>query len=830
MTNYIGIDLGTTNSAICSYNGTKVRIWKSPEQNDVTPSAIFINKRGNKYYGTDAYENAPSNEESTATLFKRYLGTNHTFTIKSTGQTLTPEECSAEMLKVLYGYLPEEIRNAKDTATVITVPAAFNQMKKDATLVAASLAGIGKVALMQEPVAAIMSVVQHSKHNGYFIVYDLGGGTFDVSIAQNINGKVNLLAQGGKEMCGGRDWDRLIFNEIIMPWLIDQYNLPEDFAVYPQYRLLHRLALYAAEKAKIQLSSLLNEDDNVSIVMDESKINTSDEDGKEIYIDIPMSRESLNKLIGTLIDDTIEITRDTMSSAGLSATDIDKIVFVGGPTKYKPLRDIVSSELVIPANIDVNPMTAVAEGAAIFAESIDWCSNRHDRKSSRIGVSADTNISFRYESRTSDSKARVAFLVSEGTSLSVELVSSDTGWTSGRADLRRGTVLTVPLSINGVNTFVVTMYDNFGAPLLLKENRILITKTMATISTIPASHSISIKVLEKKDGPFVLLPLVQKNDELPKKGSIALRAGEPLKANSNKTLSFSMWEGDIEYPIEDNLYIGEYVISGKSFENGIIPTGAEIICEYEVAESGAIHLGVSVPCIGVDFGRENFYSSKEGLLDLNNSEKIIEEGEALLERISSMDEKIDDERLFKATQRIEHTIDEIGRHSDAENINSAIAEMLEIKKIIAKVRNDHLKEIRQMDLDSCAGFFTTHVQKYATQIEIDEFNNLSKTAQRSIDRNDNGFDNQLDQMRSLNFAILWKQDWFVIDRFNLEMKKPYSYTDQIRFEKDKKKGQFLIADDKIDELRDLYFEMYDYRKFNSVNDENMFNDVNVIKG
>ena len=149
MSYYIGIDLGTTNSAICSYDGKNVRIWKSPDQNDVTPSAIFVDRRGNRYYGTKAYNQAPYNPQNSATLFKRYMGTTEKLRLEAANLVLTPEECSAEILKVLYNYLPEEIRNDPETATVITVPAAFNQMKKDATLQAAKLAGIGKVALMQ---------------------------------------------------------------------------------------------------------------------------------------------------------------------------------------------------------------------------------------------------------------------------------------------------------------------------------------------------------------------------------------------------------------------------------------------------------------------------------------------------------------------------------------------------------------------------------------------------------------------------------------------------------------------------------------------------------
>ena len=126
MKHYVGIDLGTTNSAITTYDGESVRLYKSPEQNDVTPSAIFVDKRGNRYFGQRAYENAARSPDNAAKLFKRLMGTSTPINLSAVNLVMKPEECSAELLRVLFGYLPEEIRNDPDTGTVITVPAAFN--------------------------------------------------------------------------------------------------------------------------------------------------------------------------------------------------------------------------------------------------------------------------------------------------------------------------------------------------------------------------------------------------------------------------------------------------------------------------------------------------------------------------------------------------------------------------------------------------------------------------------------------------------------------------------------------------------------------------------
>ncbi|HUC65479.1 MAG TPA: Hsp70 family protein, partial [Stellaceae bacterium] len=201
MKHYVGIDLGTTNSAIASFDGENARLYLSPEQHEVTPSAIFITSRGSKYVGKRAYDQAAHNPDNSATLFKRLMGTSTPIRLPGVNLTMSPEECSAEVLRVLFGYLPEEIRNDTETGTVITVPAAFNQMQKDATMSAAEMAGIGKVALMQEPVAAVMSVMRQRKTDGIFLVYDLGGGTLDIAIAQSTAGRVNLIGHGGIQMC-----------------------------------------------------------------------------------------------------------------------------------------------------------------------------------------------------------------------------------------------------------------------------------------------------------------------------------------------------------------------------------------------------------------------------------------------------------------------------------------------------------------------------------------------------------------------------------------------------------------------------------------------------
>lgn len=831
MKNFVGIDLGTTNSAICSYDGSATQIWKSPEQNDVTPSAIYIDRRGNKYVGKRAYDSAPHSPDNSAMLFKRLMGTKTPIHLSAVNLTKTPEECSSEVLRVLFGYLPEEIRNDSDTGTVITVPAAFNQMQKEATMQAASMAGLGKVALMQEPVAAVMSVMRTRNTDGMFLIYDLGGGTLDVAIAESIGGRVNLLAHGGIAMCGGRDFDRTLVDNVVRPWLLDNFDLPEDFSVNPDFKSLVRLAVWATERAKIELSAR----DDAVISLSETEARVRDLSGNEIYLDIPLSRGIYDQLITERVGESIESARETLNKAGLSPHDLERIVFVGGPTNYKPLRDKVIFELGIPGSTDVNPMTAVAEGASLFAESIDWSSQNRSRKSTRGQISSGGKLSltFNYIARTPDVKAKIIVQMTGQTlpGSEFQIDSADTGWTSGRLPLKHGVAVDVHLTNNGENTFKVFVFDSAGGPLSLEQDKIVITRTAATVEAIPASHSVGIEVLEKLGGSPVLDYLVRSGDSLPKKGKKVFKAAESLKAGTSGSLNLNLWEGEIENPIHDNRHIGVLKISGSDFDDGVIPAGGDLECEYEILDSGNIVLEVSVPCIGGTFhsGR-NFYSRQEGQLDFTAvANMVVEEGQRTLNRIEEISEVVDNPKLDQARQKLESAVSLDPKETETEESQEAMEKVLEARRLLAQVRKEHLKEIRQIDLDGIMSFFNEFIRQYARPSEATSFDNLAKTAQRSIDRNDKDFENHLGELKGKNFEILWRQDWFVVEQFKRFTGSPHLYADQQRFNQLKTVGTQLMRSDDIEKLRTVVAELSMIR-IGGTPDSEMLDVANIFRG
>ena len=798
MENYVGIDLGVTNSVICTYNKNtlQIRIWKSPEVNDVTPSAIYIDRNGHEFVGQTAYNAAPRSPDNCATLFKRFMGTSTPIELSAVNLTFTPEECSAKVLKTLFGYLPEEIRNSPDTGTVITVPAAFNQMQKNATMAAAEMAGIGKVELVQEPVAAVMSYMKaRGGTDGIFLIYNLGGGTLDIAIAESIRKRVDILAHGGIQMCGGRDFDRTLVDNLVRPWLHENFDLPDDISVNPTYKPLLRLATLATERAKIELSAK----DEVMISLSEVEMQTNDLNGKKIYLEIPLQRKFYDELIADQVNDTIDAARETLSKTGYTPNDIERIVWVGDATHYKPLRDKVAFELGIKGDtLDVNPMTAVAEGASIFSESIKFNVNGDspENTSEERSSQDEHTFTFKYIDRTPDNTAKIAVQV-EGqvpSGYEFQVNSLDTGWTSGRLPLKHGEIVDVNLTKPGENTFKVIAYDATGKTL--KQDEIVIKKLDIFIDKIPSELSIALEVVKKIRGDSDLVYLVKEGDLLPKKGIETFYAAESLESGSSNSLNFKLKETNA-MGIERN---SELLIRGRDLTEGTIPVNTPLKCSYEKTLGGNIIFEVEVEIDGISriFNKVEYRGDPTPV-----ASQVAEKGIQIRKRIDHVNEIVDgDPKLEQARKKVEPAIMLDPEESDDEKVLGRHVGNLTAQKLLNQVEGEpeNRKKIRQIDLDDVVEFFDVRIRQFARSSEATEFDKLAETAQRSIDNNDNDFNEHLDELMGRNFQILWRQDWFVIEQFRHLADSPYIFTDQDRFEELVHIGKRLMEHPEIQEI------------------------------
>jgi molecular chaperone DnaK len=354
---YLGIDLGTSNFAIVGNDGGELRIFKTTDGYDVLPSAIMIDRRGAMFVGKRAYEQDAFSPESVAKKFKRLMGTTSPITFKGAGRTMTPEQASSEIIKALLVQAEIAIGDLSVEGAVITITAAFNQMQSEATMRAGRDAGMKEFGLLQEPIAAAMASIadrqrrNQSLRDGQFLVYDLGGGTFDAAIVQSVRGTVNIIGHSGVNMLGGTDFDRTIVNTIVRPWLLDHFDLPQDFQKNPIYQRVLHIAAFFVEKAKIELST----QPTSTIFADENQLRAQDRGQKEIYLDIPLNRSQVEMLVVDQIDRTVDVCRKLLTESGYEPSDIDRIVFIGGPTRMPIVRERVPSQLGIFRQLGLRP-------------------------------------------------------------------------------------------------------------------------------------------------------------------------------------------------------------------------------------------------------------------------------------------------------------------------------------------------------------------------------------------------------------------------------------------------------------------------------------------
>jgi len=373
----VGIDLGVLQTCIAVFDGRSVEVVKQVggaigSGSETTPSAIFIDEHGSMFIGDKAYQHVAMRPEDVARGWKRLLGSGSEITFAAAGLTKSPEWCSTELLKRVFSFLPEVIRKDPKISVVITVPAAFGQVMNDATLKAASDAGLPNVKLLTEPVAACMAVMQKDPSDKKFLVYDLGGGTFDVSVADFVGGKGSIVAQGGIETSGGRDWDLAIVNKIIIPWILDNYNISIDDL--NSTKVKNVLAMHA-ELAKIELSQTFmsepKEDLSVRIRVPHGdlkvdKVRLTDDDGVEIGLDVELKKAHLDQIISTLVDSTVLSCKQVLKDTNIEADSIDYVVFIG-EASTSLIRQKVSVSLGIKESQYVfDPVTVLAKGAAVY--------------------------------------------------------------------------------------------------------------------------------------------------------------------------------------------------------------------------------------------------------------------------------------------------------------------------------------------------------------------------------------------------------------------------------------------------------------------------------
>ena len=348
MSKVIGIDLGTTNSCVAVMEGGEAVVIPNAEGNRTTPSVVAFSKTGERMVGQVAKRQAVTNPDRTISSIKREMGSD--YKVEIDGKKYTPQEISAMILQKLKAdaeaYLGEPV-----TEAVITVPAYFTDAQRQATKDAGKIAGLDVKRIINEPTAAALAYGLDKETDQKIMVYDLGGGTFDVSVLEIGDGVIEVLATAGNNRLGGDDFDQCITN-----YLVQEFKKSEGIDLSGDRVAMQRLK-EAAEKAKIELSGVTSTNINLPYI-------TADATGPK-HLDVTLTRAKFNELTAHLVEKTAGPVRQAMSDAGISASDLTKVLLVGGSSRVPAVQEMVKKLTGKEGFKGINPDECVADGAAI---------------------------------------------------------------------------------------------------------------------------------------------------------------------------------------------------------------------------------------------------------------------------------------------------------------------------------------------------------------------------------------------------------------------------------------------------------------------------------
>jgi molecular chaperone DnaK len=628
-----GIDLGTTNSAIAKFVKGEVIIFSNPQDygRNTLPSVVSY-KKDKITVGNKAKEFLEKDPKSVVGVFKRKMGTAESFKIKSINESKTPIELSAQVLKELKTFV-----NTGDTldAVVITIPASFDTIQSNATKEAGIQAGFKQVVLLQEPIAASLAYANMKKEremkDGQWLVYDLGGGTFDVALIKIKEGEMKVLDHEGDNFLGGADFDNIIVEKLVIPKILEKYcfsNLEDQMkSATGKFNAKYYVLLRRAEEAKITLSSKTS----AEIVID----GFEDEEGNEVDMEIIITRSEFNELIKPNIDGTIDMIKKIITRNSLKPIDVQFTLMVGGSTYIPYVRSRVEEVLQIPANCEIDPTTAVAIGAAYYAATKpkEISKSDNNKKQTSISIRASYN-------KASKEKEELfaARITGDVTGLSYRILRQDGGYDSGIKKLSERINEDLPLVDGAYNFFTLVVYDEQNNIVETDIEPIGINSGFG-ISGQPIPEDICLEVDDYDNpGKTRLILMFQKNTTLPLRKQISFPLNKGIiKGNNDDFIYINVLEGSHLALPQSNKGIAFLKIGGNMVKRDI-SKGSDLEITLSITESRDITVAAYLNMAEQEF--KQIFNPKERHTPI----------EFLKEQVEDLSEKLEME-IEEATEK-----------------------------------------------------------------------------------------------------------------------------------------------------------------------------------
>lgn len=801
----IGIDLGTTNSAIAVNIGGRTEIVKNGAGSDYTPSVFGIDKSDNKVVGIKAYDRlykSSSDEEikNNKAEVKRLMGTGETIRFERINADLTPEEVSAEILKSLKEDASRKYSDLSTVAAVITIPAHFSSLQAEATKRAGELAGFKYIVLLQEPIAAAMAYGFEKSENENWLVYDLGGGTFDVALISSKDSNLTVLGHSGDNFLGGKDFDLKIIDEVIKPEILSKYKLTDFDRSSEKYTSIFARLKAIAEAAKIELSQY---DKTTLEVEDIGK----DENGEEIYASITLTRSQFEEIIKSHVAKTVELVKKTLKESGVSQSSISRIVLVGGPTQIPYIRKTLESEFGIKVDGSIDPLTVVARGASIFGLSQRVPTEILNE--GRDSVKDEVNVTLNYDSMTSDEDQTITGIVEELKDTDSDYfvqIQSDSGiYTSSKIKLRNGKFFdTIAIEKGKTNVYWLYLFDDTGNTIPIFPDNFSVTHGL-TVAGAPIPHDIGVVYAKKGfDSSFQMTevcdPYFEKNSVPPLKKSNTYKTVKKLERGKENNLPIKVYEGDSANP-SNNEVITTLHIDGKKLPYDL-PEATEVDIKISVDESRTVLVEAYIPSVELTLNaRADTYKQDVNVAELERDLAIQRE------RLKSIKSNVSDEEY----EQLENSIDDLSTNIKNANLdnddkNKAERDMRELKTTFDSLEQS--KELPQLTdelkakVDNANGVIEELSDEAAKQEARAELQELEKEGEKAIRAQDKTMLLRvIEQIEQITMRSVFENPaaWvYMLDQIKSKRNELLNQTDADYFIN---KAEKAINDGDVDELK-----------------------------
>jgi len=691
------IDLGTTNSLIARAGNGSVDIFKNPAGMKVTLPSVVAFRKDRILIGDKAREYVEKDPANVFAAFKRKMGTSESFFIANDGTFKTPIELSTIILQELQHFI---FTGEKPESVVITIPASFDTVQSNATKEAGYAAGFKEVLLLQEPIAASLAFANREGKEGLqgqWLVYDLGGGTFDVALVKIEDDEMKVVDHEGDNFLGGLDFDQLMITQLFVPYLEKQFGV-KDLAAKMlsaggKYNKLYYQLLYKAEEAKITLSNHFHAD---------IEFDFTDEEGKEEEVFFMIARDQFDGIVRDKVTYSISFIRELLERNRLTPGDITEVVLVGGSTYIPLIRSMLAGELGITVNTAIDPTTAVVEGAAYYAGS--KASKLEARGASGAsgaggasgtggsgsggsgsggtggaggsgaggaggaggsgkghggpgagGLGSTIEVKMAYQPNSREQAEYFAASVMRAPRGSrYRITRSDGGYDSGLKPVAERISEMLVLLPNTMNTFQLKLYDEKGEQLSVEVPEIGIVQGMYSIYGQPLPNDICLEVDDTDNNITHLEVIFERNTILPIRKSVTKTLSRTITKGSDDQLLINVLEGSRYSSPQSNLPIGIISISGRQLKTDLVK-GCDIDLSFEITESRDITVTAYISMIDEEFTQafspssrtvnvsrmkeevDYLYRVSQRQLDRLLQKELYEEGAALQQAMKELD-------------------------------------------------------------------------------------------------------------------------------------------------------------------------------------------------